>query len=80
MRDPTRREILRRRALVIELFLGMVLLLLSLNNSELFREIAAAGGGGIASAALMITPLGHFFVAKFDNFCHIFFTTLFTRR
>lgn len=80
VRDPTRREILRRRALVIELFLGMVLFLLSLNNSELFREIAAAGGGGIASAALMITPLGHFFVAKFDNFCHIFQESILFKR
>ncbi|NLX90440.1 MAG: accessory gene regulator B family protein [Firmicutes bacterium] len=78
VRDPVRRKLLRRRALMVELFLGVAFLLLSLNNSEMLRKMAAAGGGGIASAALMISPAGLFIVNKFDNFCN-FLLTLFNK-
>lgn len=80
VRDPAKRSILRRRALFAELFLGLVLLFLSLNNSEPLREIAAAGGGGLASAALMISPTGSLLVSKFDNICQVFVSIFFKRR
>ncbi len=80
VRDPSRRRLLRDRALGMELFLGLGLLLLSLNNSELLQGMAAAGGGGLASAALMITPPGILLVDKFDKLCQFFIITFKGRR
>jgi len=74
VRNPAQRRLLRSRALGMELLLGLGLLLLSLNNCELLRSMAAAGGGGLASAALMISPPGFLLVDKFDKLCQFFYS------
>ncbi len=65
--DPLRRQRLRRRALVLVVLVGLILLILIYSKSEIGYTLAVAGATGMVSGAFMISPAGFWFVLRVDQ-------------
>ncbi len=65
--DPRRRKVLRRRALVLIVVTGSLLLYSVIRGAEQGQLLAAAGATGLASGGFMISPAGFRLINRLNH-------------